>query len=110
MILGRKRYRKREEKRIGDWVEMSSGHGRYSGASKDGTGILGGGVIAGGAGGVVGEGASGVDMGARGNGGGGCRSVEKGKGMVMGDGDGGVKGEPPAYQVQVPEPAVLRAL
>jgi hypothetical protein len=102
MILGRKRYRKREEKRIRDWVEMSSGHGRYSGASKDGTGILGGGV--------VGEGASGVDMGARGDGGRGCRSVEKGKGMVMGDGNGVVKGEPPAYQVQVPEPAVLRAL
>jgi hypothetical protein len=36
MIVGRKRYRKREEKRIMDWVEMSSGHGRYSGASKDG--------------------------------------------------------------------------
>ena len=102
MIVGRKRYRKREEKRIRDWVEMSSGHEIYSGVSKDGTGVLGGGV--------VGEGASGAVMSAIEDGGRGCRSVEKGKGMGIGDGDGGVKGEPLVYQMQVPEPAVLRAL
>jgi hypothetical protein len=84
MVVGRKRYRRSQEKRIRDWVDTSSAHGQYLGTSKDGTGVMYGGNV--------------IEM------------ENGGRTAGSENGSGGEGGAPPTYQMQRPLPAVLRDL